>query len=140
MVESAALRQAKRRRNFSIRFNKEKNVPALYAEATFEADSEIYEQQNARENIVIVDWVKEHFDEVSWGDFWSRDSRGWKPVRHSCSPNARVLLNSVKAIKRINRGEEITVDFATLFYHKRTFECDCKSINCRKIINLQGQR
>jgi hypothetical protein len=44
MVESAALRQAKRRRNFSIRFDRKKGVPALYAEANFEADSEIYEQ------------------------------------------------------------------------------------------------
>lgn len=121
MVQGATLRQARNRKNFVIRTNPEKCMPVLYATRDIEAEELVYEQESARENIIIISWIKNHYDEISWGNLWSRKSQGWKPISHSCAPNSQVLLDGVKAIRKITAGEEITVDFATIFYHDLTF-------------------
>jgi hypothetical protein len=140
MVQAAGKRHAQRRRSFAIRFSKEKKVPVVYATRTIEPQEVVYEQENARENIVLVEWLKNHFHRISWGDFWTRKSQGWKPISHSCSPNSIVTLNSVQAVRRINAGEEVTVDFATMFYHDLTLSCSCGSPNCRKVISFKSQK
>lgn len=51
---------------------------------------------------------------------------------HSCSAN--VFINQdwmFEAIKDIKAGEEIIVDYATVDYFDYSFECNCKSKNCR---------
>lgn len=139
MIEGATLRQTKNRTNFVIKTNPEKCMPVLYATRDIEAEELVYEQESARENIIIIDWIKSHYDEISWGNLWSRKSTGWKPISHSCAPNSQVLLDEVKAVRKISAGEEITVDFATIFYHDLTFECSCGAPNCRKVISLKNQ-
>ena len=58
---------------------------------------------------------------------------------HSCSPNSGVIFNQNKifliAIKKINKGEEITWDYSTTMNEDDwEMECNCENINCRKII------
>jgi D-alanine-D-alanine ligase len=136
LVESATLRQSQRRQNIAIRFSKSRNAPVLIATKAIEPEGVVYEQENARESIVVVEWLRHHYEEISWGDFWSRKSQGWKPIAHSCSPNSHVLLNEVRAIRKISAGEEVTIDFATLFYSDLSFSCACGSEGCRKVIHL----
>lgn len=89
---------------------------------------------------MVVEWLKNHLNKISWGDLWSRKSQGWKPISHSCSPNCIVQLNSLQAVRKIKEGEEITVDMATLFYHELTFQCTCNSTNCRGTIDFKSQK
>ena len=61
-----------------------------------------------------------------------------KYINHSCEPNAGIRKNSdLIAIKEIERGEEITYDYATTVGVNDTMlmHCHCGAKNCRKLIN-----
>jgi len=66
---------------------------------------------------------------------WSPDPEHWKPINHSCDPNAWLEGMDLVARRRIKAGEEITIDYAT-FYNERMddFVCHCGAANCRGII------
>jgi SET domain-containing protein len=55
---------------------------------------------------------------------------------HSCSPNAYIRGQiALTAMRPINSGEEITVEYATCFSSDtQSFNCRCGSDNCRKFI------
>lgn len=89
---------------------------------------------------MVIEWLRNQYHRIEWGDFWTRKSQGWKPISHSCSPNSIVTLNSLKAVRRISEGEEITVDFTTLFYHDLSFKCTCDTPKCRKVIEFNRQK
>ena len=58
-------------------------------------------------------------------------------VNHSCDPNCG-LKDSTKliAIKNIDVGEELFYDYSTTMLERHwTMQCDCKSPNCRKIVD-----
>lgn len=62
-----------------------------------------------------------------------------KHINHSCDPNSYVKtvrgIRKLFAIRTINKGEEITYDYAINGYYDSRAKCSCKSKNCRKIIN-----
>ena len=66
---------------------------------------------------------------------WSQDPEQWKPINHSCDPNTWLEGMDLVARRRINAGEEITIDYGT-FYNERMaeFACACGSSECRKTI------
>ncbi len=66
---------------------------------------------------------------------WSNNPRDWKPINHSCNPNAWLDNLNLVARRCIPRGEQITVDYAT-FYHASMpeFACECGSPDCRRLI------
>jgi D-alanine-D-alanine ligase len=63
---------------------------------------------------------------------WPEDPEDWKPVRHSCDPNAWLEGLNLVARKAISPGEEIRVDFATYGTNVLgAFDCDCGAVECR---------
>jgi hypothetical protein len=66
---------------------------------------------------------------------WSRDPEEWRPINHSCEPNAWLDGLDVVARFDIAPGEEITLDYAT-FYNELmpSFECSCGEPTCRGTI------
>src|SRR5436190_8335032 len=66
---------------------------------------------------------------------WSPDPEHWKPINHSCDPNAWLEGLDLVARRNIAAGEEIAIDYAT-FYNERMddFVCHCSARDCRKII------
>lgn len=66
---------------------------------------------------------------------WSPEAEDWKPINHSCDPNAWIEGLDLVARRKIKAGEEITIDYAT-FYNERMddFTCHCGTRRCRKII------
>lgn len=69
----------------------------------------------------------------------AKDKKEFKQVKiyvnHSCDPNCglRGEITGV-AMRDIEVGEEITMDYAMLDNEEHTFECNCGSVNCRHII------
>lgn len=66
---------------------------------------------------------------------WSQDPADWKPMRHSCDPSAWLEGLDVIARRRLKKGDEITLDYAT--FHNELmpdFECDCGAAECRGTI------
>lgn len=66
---------------------------------------------------------------------WSKEPDEWKPIGHSCDPNAWLVGLDVVARRRIKKGEEITLDYAT-FHNEQmpSFECSCGQPGCRGTI------
>jgi D-alanine-D-alanine ligase len=66
---------------------------------------------------------------------WSPEPEHWKPINHSCEPNAWVSGLDLVARRKIKSGDEITIDYAT-FYNERMddFVCHCGSRDCRGIV------
>jgi D-alanine-D-alanine ligase len=66
---------------------------------------------------------------------WSHEPDHWKPINHSCDPNAWLDGLNLVARRTIAPGEEITMDYATFCNeHMKEFECFCGSLECRKTI------
>lgn len=54
-------------------------------------------------------------------------------LNHSCTPNAGIRNNNeLIAIKKINKGEEIVVDYAMCNIDGFEMACKCGNIKCRK--------
>ena len=62
-------------------------------------------------------------------------------INHSCSPSAYVERDGIiRAMRNINVGEEITIDYATTESDPYwSMECSCKSENCKGIVKA-GER
>ena len=56
-------------------------------------------------------------------------------MRHSCDPNSWLDGLNIVAKKRIKKGDEIFIEYATFFTEdNKDFQCRCQSENCRRII------
>jgi len=72
---------------------------------------------------------------------WSPDPEHWKPINHSCDPNAWVEGLDMVARRDICAGEEITMDYATFYNEKMDdFVCHCGADECRGIVRGKDYR
>lgn len=63
---------------------------------------------------------------------WDDDPAEWKPINHSCDPNAWVSGLDLCARRPIRAGEEITMDYATMYVEQPVdFACRCGTALCR---------
>jgi D-alanine-D-alanine ligase len=63
---------------------------------------------------------------------WDADPRNWKPINHSCEPNAWVTGLDLCARRPLARDEEITLDYATMYTERQVdYACHCGSPLCR---------
>jgi D-alanine-D-alanine ligase len=66
---------------------------------------------------------------------WSNDPERWKPINHSCDPNAWLEGLNLTARHKIAAGEQITMDYATFCNESlEEFACSCGSPDCRGVI------
>lgn len=66
---------------------------------------------------------------------WSTDPEHWKPINHSCDPNAWLDGLNLTARRSIDAGEQITMDYATFCNESlEEFSCACGSPDCRGVI------
>jgi len=63
---------------------------------------------------------------------WPDEPDDWRPVNHSCDPNAWLEGLDLVARRAISRGEEIRVDYATYGNNiLAPFDCTCGAMTCR---------
>jgi D-alanine-D-alanine ligase len=81
---------------------------------------------------------REWFTEYAWPltdeiwVIWADQPEDWKPVNHSCDPNAWVEGLDLVARRDLSKGEEIRVDYATYANNLLApFDCACGAANCR---------
>ena len=61
-------------------------------------------------------------------------------VNHSCSPNARGTDRADVAIRVIEAGEEVTVDYAAEQVPGLRLECKCRTPDCRGLLVVPDVR
>jgi D-alanine-D-alanine ligase len=63
------------------------------------------------------------------------DPMAWRPLQHSCDPSAWVSGLELRARRPIAEGDEITVDYATLYDDiLPEFQCECGAASCRGFV------
>lgn len=148
----AILRAAQRRvrapKKWSLRFDDERAY-GVRAEVNIEA-GELIEQYEEHPHVLVS---RSHVESTwserrkAWFDryaypltdqvyvMWSDDPEAWKPINHSCDPNAWLDGLNVTARRHIAAGDEITLDYATFCNESMAaFDCACGSPDCRGII------
>ncbi len=66
---------------------------------------------------------------------WDDDPAEWAPQNHSCEPNTEFNGLNVLALRDIQSGEELTLDYAKfLDENMEPFQCRCGSKQCRGLI------
>ncbi len=87
----------------------------------------------------VVTWAKTTHRSIQLGtNCWlepPKDSFGWF-LNHSCEPSAAFLLpNRIVALRMIQKGEEITIDYSTVVHTLRwEMECWCGKTSCRRLL------
>ncbi|TAL46968.1 MAG: SET domain-containing protein-lysine N-methyltransferase [Chitinophagaceae bacterium] len=84
---------------------------------------------------------KEHFRRYAYPIskevfiIWDADPTEWAPQNHSCDANCAYDGLNVVALRDIDKGEELTLDYAHfLDKNMEPFHCNCGSPNCRGLI------
>ena len=67
---------------------------------------------------------------------WIDPKKPYKFLNHSCEPNTGIKGKvSLAALRHIDEGEEVTIDYATIEGDPRwEMKCACGAKNCRKIV------
>lgn len=67
---------------------------------------------------------------------WDDNPSGWAPQNHSCQPNTAYEGLDIRALRNIEKGEELTLDYASFLddEHMEPFQCRCGASNCRGLI------
>jgi len=145
-IFSAALkRAAERRQKWNVRFRSESGY-GMFANSDIPAGEVLVKYENSPHVLVsrhhvqanwsgqLSDWFARFAypltDEIYVT--WSPDPAEWRPINHSCDPNAWLTGLDLAARRTISPGEEITVDYATFCSDAMApFECHCGSAECR---------
>lgn len=71
-----------------------------------------------------------HLNEIDYDTYEVMRVPG-KFLNHSCDPNSISKRSSLFAMKRIRKGEEITVDYRINAFDRNKWRCYCGSKNCK---------
>jgi len=145
IINYAFHRKRKQDKNYVVRLN-----PAIgngiFAARDIESNEMIYQLEETSHILVSRERV-----EKTWNDrdkeffkhyaypltddlfvMWDNNPDSWKPINHSCDPNAWVVGLDLHARKKIKKGEEILMDYATMYTENPVkFQCLCASKLCR---------
>ncbi|MBS1626821.1 MAG: SET domain-containing protein-lysine N-methyltransferase [Bacteroidetes bacterium] len=118
----------------------------IYANTNIKAKEIIFKGEEKAQRIVTKQYVDANWNEKQQEDFkryaypisknvyilWDENAAEWAPQNHSCNANTAYLGLNVIALQNINKGEELTLDYATLLDETaQPFDCECGSSNCR---------
>ncbi len=118
----------------------------IYATRTIPKGEIIYRGEGRPHRIVTKKHVEKHWNEDEQLSFrryafpisdevfviWDLEPAEWSPQNHSCDANTGFAGLNTVALKDIQQGEELTLDYATfLGKDMEPFECKCGAVNCR---------
>ena len=145
LIRAALARHARKQRGWEVMPTRQGGF-AVYATRTLQAGDTIWEAEGSPHNLVTRRWMEDRwgdreqrwFLEYAWPVtdevwvVWPSDPEEWRPLNHSCDPNAWVEGLNLVARRDIATGEEIRVDYATYGNNiLAPFDCRCGSPDCR---------
>jgi len=121
----------------------------LYAATDLHAGEVIFKGEGKAQRIITKKYVAEHWNEADKETFrryaypvskdvfilWDNDPAEWAPQNHSCDPNTAYDGLNVVTLKKINRLDELTLDYSNFLDDSMMpFQCSCGATNCRGLI------
>jgi D-alanine-D-alanine ligase-like ATP-grasp enzyme len=117
----------------------------IYATQPIRANELIFKGEEMAQRVVTRTYVERYWNVKEKETFrryayplskevfllWDNNPSGWAPQNHSCEPNTSYEGLNVVALRNINKGEELTLNYATfLDENMEPFYCQCGSANC----------
>ncbi len=148
IIRAAISRHRCQREKWTIRATGEGDYSTLATASIAEGEPIQHYEQHAH-RLVTRRHVEEHWDarmqdwfaRYAWplSDdvwvMWSDNPDDWRPINHCCDPSAWLDGLDLIARRPISEGEEITMDYATLYNERMPdFPCRCGAENCRGTI------
>jgi len=147
LIEYGLKRHKKNTLNYNIWLETEKGC-CIRATRDIKQGEVIIKYEEEPQRLVSLSHVKKHWNQTSKKFFrdyccpitdelyvmWDVDPSNWKPINHSCDPNAWFEGLNLTASRDIQQGEEICVDYAILYARDEqgpSFTCKCGSSLCR---------
>ncbi len=145
IIEEGIHRHALRQRAFAVKGSPISGY-GIYATRDLNKGECIFQGEGRSQRIITRSYVEKNWTEEQQELFshyayplsrevfilWDRDPSRWAPQNHSCSPNTEYHGLNVYACRAIAKGEELTLDYATMMDgHLQPFQCQCGSTNCR---------
>lgn len=121
----------------------------IYASKDIHEGEIIFKGEGRAQRIITKRYVENHWNKDEKMHFrryaypvsdelfvlWDDDPGEWAPQNHSCEPNTEFNGLNVLALRDIQSGEELTLDYAKfLDENMEPFQCQCKSAGCRGLI------
>jgi len=148
ILASAFNRARRETRKWHIRKNPERHY-GMYAAQNIAAGELIERYEEQSHVLVSTSYVRENWDATRKRLFaryaypitdeiyvmWSSNPDDWKPINHSCDPNAWLEGLNLTARRHIAAGEQITMDYGTFCNESlEPFGCTCGEPGCRGVI------
>lgn len=148
IIEEGIRRHALKQRAYEVKGSPISGY-GIYASRALEKGACIFQGEGRAQRIITRSYVERNWSSEQQELFthyayplsrevfilWDRDPSRWAPQNHSCSPNTEYHGLNVYASRAIDKGEELTLDYATMMDgHLQPFECHCGSPNCRGMI------
>ena len=148
IIAEGIARHLRMQKNYRVKGNALSGY-GIYANRNIMHNELIFKGEERAQRIVTRRYVEQHWNDVEKEIFrryayplsneifllWDNDPAAWAPQNHSCEPNTAYDGLNVKAIRPIQKGEELTLDYASfLDEHMEPFECRCGTNSCRKWI------
>jgi len=146
MLDFALVKQNRLKKKFIVQLDPKKGNCLLAAQNILEGEL-IYQYEEKAHRLVSKSRVdkewdqrfKQFFTDFCWPIseelwvMWDVEPDSWKPINHSCDPNSWIDGLDLVARKPISKGEEITMDYGTMYAIEQgpKFVCHCNSPLCR---------
>ncbi|TWI80359.1 D-alanine-D-alanine ligase [Lacibacter cauensis] len=149
IIEEGIARHKRRQKKYVMKGNSIAGF-GIYANTHIAEGEIIFKGEERPQRIVTKRWVEENWlpeEKLLFRHYavplstevyvlWDNNPSEWAPQNHSCRPNTAYSGLNLVALHPILPGQELTLDYAELLNESaETFECQCDTPDCRKIIS-----
>lgn len=148
IIEEGIERHKKKQKAFIVKGDSISGY-GIYANRKIHKGEILYTGEERAHRIVSLDHVEKNWSERDQMKFkqyayplgsniyayWDQESSEWSPQNHSCNANTKQEGLNMLAVRDIEIGEELTLDYADFLDHTmEPFQCRCGASNCRGTI------
>ncbi len=144
IIDEGVARHQRSQKKYTMRGNSIAGY-GIYATQNLPAKALIFKGEEMAQRIVTRSHVEHNWNVTEKETFrkyayplskevfllWDNNPANWAPQNHSCDPNTAYEGLNVVALRNIQQGEELTLNYASfLDEHMEPFNCRCGAANC----------
>jgi D-alanine-D-alanine ligase-like ATP-grasp enzyme len=149
IIQEGIARHKRKQKKYKIKGNSLAGY-GIFATQLIDKNAVVFKGEGQAQRIISKNYVNNNWDEKQKDDFkhyaypigpevyilWDENPMNWAPQNHSCAANTAYKGLDVMALREIEVGEELTLDYATFLDENiEPFKCNCGAINCRGIVS-----